>query len=46
MKDKKKDLKQNRLDHRFAVLTDPQGFWQETEKYKCKPPKSSIHGVT
>ena len=43
MKDKKKDHKQNRL---FAALLDPQAFWQEIKKYKRKPPKSSIDGVT
>ena len=46
MKDKKKDNKQNRLDHLFAALQDPQAFWQEIKKYKRKPPKSSIDGVT
>ena len=39
MKDKKKDNKQNRLDHLFAALQDPQAFWQEIKKYKRKPPK-------
>ena len=46
MKDKKKDHKQNRLDTLFAALQDPQAFWQEIKKYKRKPPKSSIDGVT
>ena len=45
MKDKK-DNKQNRLDNLFAALQDPQAFWQEIKKYKRKPPKSSIDGVT
>ena len=46
MKDKKKDHKQNRLDHFFAALPDSQAFWQEIEKYKCKPTKSSFDGIT
>ena len=46
MKDKKKNHKQNRLDHLFAALQDPQAFWQEIKKHKRKPPKSSIDGVT
>ena len=43
---KDKDHKQNRLDSLFAALPDPQAFWQEIKKYKRKPPKSSIDGVT
>ena len=43
---KDKDNKQNRLDNLFAALQDPQAFWQEIKKYKRKPPKSSIDGVT
>ena len=45
MKDKK-DNKQNRLDNLLAALQDPQAFWQEIKKYKHKPPKSNIDGVT
>ena len=46
MKDEKKEHKQNGLDNLFSALPDPQAFWQEVRKYKRKPPKSSIDGVT